>query len=108
MRAERTKTNMMSASNAVAMSGEISQSSTAEVTARLAAAGLRSCKRCLTMSPPDAEGCHFCGQLFGVATRHGLLTIALRATVIPMLFAAIGVCVWLLLKGQSPAALFVH
>jgi hypothetical protein len=96
---------MMSASSAAGADGEVPMSSTAEAAAKLAASGLKSCARCLSMSQPDAEGCTFCGQRFSAAFKREAATIALRAIVIPLVLAAVGLCIWIVVQGQTPAAL---
>jgi hypothetical protein len=98
----------MSATKVAAAGGEVHRSSTDEATAKLAASGLISCSRCLTMSPPEAQGCTFCGKALSAPYKRQFLTLALRATVIPMFFGAIGFCIWLLVQGQSVASLMVH
>ncbi|MGP6157404.1 MAG: hypothetical protein ACLPYS_07855 [Vulcanimicrobiaceae bacterium] len=95
----------MSASNVAAVGGEAPPSSTAQATARFEAAGLRSCPRCLSMSPPNSEGCTFCGQRFNLAFKRQAATMVLRAIVIPMVVAAVGACLWFLALGQSPVVL---
>ncbi|MFY9781130.1 MAG: hypothetical protein WAJ85_11550 [Candidatus Baltobacteraceae bacterium] len=97
----------MGVTDSSAASVESPQFSPDETTAGIAAADLRKCARCFSMSVPEAVACRFCGQHFAAAARREAVTIALRATVIPMLLAAIGICIWMLQEGQPMNALFV-
>jgi hypothetical protein len=55
----------------------------------------------------ESENCVLCGKRFEAASRRRTVTIALRATVIPMLLGAVVLCLWLLLSGIAPAQIFV-
>lgn len=56
---------------------------------------------------PNFETCELCRNRFETAIRRPTVTIALRATVIPMLLGTVALCLWLLISGVGPAQIFV-